>query len=1633
LSRANSRPLSSPPTAPVPAPALTPAPAGAREVPSFAQERLWFLDRLQPGLTAYNMPHLYRVRGDLDVPALRRALTAVAERHEALRTTFREVDGQPRLVLAPPGPVPLPRVDLSTLAPEQREARGAELAREALGRPFDLAVGPLFRAGLVTLAPEDHQLWLSVHHIISDGGSMGIFLREWLALYAAFHAGVAPPSAGVPPPLPPLPPLGAADCGAWQRRRLSGEGLEDLLAWWRQELADAPERLELPTDRPSPPTQTFRGSAVGLKVPPALRAALTTLPRGDGAVTPFMIFLAAWQVLLARISGQDDVLVGYPVAGRTAREMAGLIGFFANTLVLRTRSQGDPPFTALLGRVRSSVLGALEHQEMPLERLVEELGPRRDLGYSPLFQVMFAFQQAGSPEAGPGEVSLPGLSLSPQAPAHRTAKFDLTLTLADTGEDLLGSLEYRTDLFDATTVHRLARAWLALLAGIAADCRRRLSALPLLEAPERHQLLVEWNEGTGESARGVLAEGTLPGLLASSFDHRPEAIALTTSTPAGPGEALSYGELRRRGEGLARALAERGVGPEEVVGLLAGRSLERVVALVGIVLAGGAYLGLDPDQPWERSRRMLTEAAAKVVLADRELPGGGESHGIEVRRIRDCPGEVPPLTAVGEERLAGTSLWPENLAYLSYTSGSTGQPKGVAVPQRGVVRLVAGRPFAPRGPGEVYLHLAPVHFDASTFEIWGALVHGGRLAVFPEGPVDPRQLGAFLVREGVSVAWLTAGLFHPLVEAEAEALRGLGRVLAGGDVLSPTAVRVLLGEGGKRRLKGVTNGYGPTENTTFTTTQAVDFRDGEAPGPDPDPLLLSWGRVAIGRPLEGTRVYVLGRRGQVQGVGVPGELHAGGAGLARGYYARPGATAALFVPAPTPTSGGRSGERLYRTGDRVRTLVDGRLDFLGRIDRQVKIRGFRVEPGEVEEVLRGHPGVRAVAVVAVGPAGGRRLAAGLVPTAEGGAEGEAVRGWLRERLPEHLVPSTLTFLDTLPLTPTGKVDRQALEASLAAGTPAAPPGGATHVAPATPLESQLARIWAEVLDLPRVSTRANFFDLGGDSLLAIQVVSRTGVAGIPLGVDQLFRHPTVAELAAAVERGMGQGGATLVLAEQGPVTGPVPQTPGPAWFFDRVLGMLGGQAELFATPLLLAPRPAAPQPVTPQPAAPQPLTPQPVTPQPLAPPRHLTPGELVRMVRHLTRHHDALRLACHRRGEVWELTNLAPGGPEEEVPLVDLSALATEDREGALLAAGRALRATLDLGGPLARFALFRMDLPESGARGGLCLLALLHHLISDGVSWRLLHEDLETLGRQSLAGEPPRLPPKTTSLKAWARHQERRARSLARSREVEYWEEVNREGARDLPVDFPGGRGPGDRELAAPGGEGRNWSGVHQALDPETTRGLVHLLPGLYRVPFTDALLAALVWAFHRQAPSPTGRPSLLLRVTDHGRQPGVAGVDLSRTVGWITTTSPLLLTLGGDETPAEALAAISEQIRRVPSRGIGYGLLRYLSGDPEVEARMAALVASPAATFNFLGRFDVLKAEDVLFTRLPLSLDGGGDLPRKGAALRIAATVAGDPPRLGISWGYNEDFWRRETITRLAKLFEREIQRLVETARGG
>ncbi|MFI1935460.1 amino acid adenylation domain-containing protein [Streptomyces sp. NPDC020330] len=1444
---------------------------------SFAQRRLWFINRFDGQSAAYNLPIAMRLTGDLDRTALQASIADLVTRHESLRTVFPETDGVPHQVVLDPATA-TPKVNIRTAEASELDA----LLAEGAASGYDLAVELPLRAHLFELGEREHVLLLVLHHIAGDGWSMAPLARDLADAYAARRAGGAPDWA-------PLP-VQYADYTLWQQQVLGSEEdphspISQQLAYWTENLAGLPEELSLPVDRPRPAESSGRSGRVSFRLESDLHAMVLETARTSGS-SVFMVLQAGLSALLSRLGAGQDIPIGTAIAGRTDEALDDLIGFFVNTLVLRTDTSGDPTFEDLLRRVRDGDLAAYAHQDVPFERLVEVIDPSRSLARHPLFQVMLTLQNTGGVSA-----ELPGLRLEQHQVGIEGAKFDISFSFFEEyGQDgaaagIEGHLEFALDLFDPATATALANRLTRLLTAAVAEPGRAIGRIDLLEADEHHALH-RWNDTAFDVPE---AAESVHGRFAAQVLRNPAAVAVSS----GEGQ-LTYAELDARADALARRLLAAGLPAEGRVALLQRRSPELVVSQLAVLKAGGVYVPLDGRAPSARLEQMVRETGAVALLTDAESWTGQFDCAARVLRVDEQDPRSEEFA--GSEAAAAWPLpdpaapgAPDRLAYIMYTSGSTGVPKGVAVRHRDVLHLAHDRAFSNGAHTRVLLH-SPQAFDASTYELWVPLLSGGEVVVAPPGDLDVPVLARTIAEHRVSGVWLTAGLFRVLAEEAPGALAGVREVWTGGDVVPAAAVR---------RVREscpdlvIVDGYGPTETTTFASHHVLRP---DRPVPD---------LVPIGRPLDNMRLYVLDEGLGRLPVGSSGELYIAGAGLARGYWQRPGVTAERFVADPY----GPAGSRMYRTGDLVRRDRAGDIVFLGRADDQVKVRGFRIEPGEIESVVARHPQVaQAAVVVRQDRPGDKRVVGYVVPQPGRQPLAADLRSHVADLLPDYMVPAAFVVLDALPLTANGKLDRRALPAPDFAAE-------SSGRAPRTSREETLRRLFAEVLGLETVGIDDSFFDLGGDSIISIQLVSRARRDGLSLTPRDVFRHRTVEALAVVATEA---DAARRALPDNG--VGPVELTPVVHW-----LRQVGGPVDAFNQSMQVAV------------------------------PEGSDPAHLAAVVQTLLDHHDALRLTLVR-----EEAEGADGAAHWSLEVRPRGAVDARACVSRVPAAGLDEDALRDLAVAQREAAKLRLDpengvmlqavLLDAGPDGQSQLVLVLHHLVVDGVSWRILMPDLKTVWEALDAGRTPVLDPVGTSLRRWSEQLTELAHTPERVAELPLWRSVL-EGAEPRFADRPIDR---KRDVAGTA------KAIRVSLPLELSARLLSAVPTAFHAGPNDVLLTGLALAVAQwRERRGTAADRLLVTVEGHGREEVVDGVDLSRTVGWFTSMHPVRLDLGGLDLSAartggraagDALKRIKEQLRAAPDHGLGYGLLRHLN--PETAAELADL-ADPQIAFNYLGRF--------------------------------------------------------------------------------
>ncbi|RPK10893.1 non-ribosomal peptide synthetase [Priestia endophytica] len=1482
---------------------------------SYAQQRLWFIDQFTPNSALYNMPMVCRLTGNWVPEALEMGWNQLIERHESLRTVFHEVNDHPVQQIQPYTFRSLPQMDLTKLSPEEREREVKQWIQTEVEAPFDLEQGPLFRGQIVKISEEEWILLCNMHHIISDGWSMEILLQEWMAFYEEAVGGKSTE-------LAPLP-VQYADFAQWQREWLKEEVLNQQLAYWKEELSGELPVLMLPMDRPRPAIQTHHGLTHTVLLSRSLLDKLNELSRQEG-VTLFMTLLASYQSFLARYTGQSDILVGSPIANRNYRDIEGLIGFFVNTLVYRANLSGTPAFQELLSQVRKKALKAYEYQDVPFEKIVEIIQPERGTSHSPIFQTMFTLQNTRQelPE-------LHGRSIEAMESYASIAKFDLSLSAAEVEEGLLLSFVYKTDLFDSVTIRCMAEHFENWLNVIVEHPDKPLAKLSMLSELEQQQL-EEWNDTTIAYPR----ENVIHKLFEEQVNRTPDKVAVVDEN-----QQLTYRELNEKANQLAHYLQKCGIRAESLVGLYFHRSVEMVVGLMGIWKAGAAYVPLDPSYPESRLRYILDDTGIQVLVTNEGLEGW-------------IPKEVTPVCLDRDQEMISqeSKLSPvcevtgENLAYVIYTSGSTGNPKGALVQHHSVINLSYGlqkEVFSHEIPANMRVGLnASIAFDVSIQQLQ-MLLYGSSLYIIPnEVRSDPQQFVAYIRENKLEMFDITPSLLQLLLDSGLletnDSVHVPSKILVGGEAIMPSLWEQLVGAD----KIDFYNVYGPTECTVDATCYHIKK----------DSM-----RVTIGRPLPNVQTYVLDRNLLPVPIGVTGELYIGGAGVAREYLNRPELTSERFIRHPF-----KEGERLYRTGDLVRYLPDGNLDYVGRMDNQVKIRGFRIELGEIEATLQEDFLVKeAVVMVREKQPGDKRLVAYVV----GEGSKEEWREYLKTKMPNHMVPSYFVEMEELPLTINGKIDRKSLPIPDYQGTQEG------YVAPRNEREQILSVIWERVLGSKRIGIHDNFFEIGGDSILSIQIVSRVKQAGLQLTPKQIFEHQTIAELAQVVKEEQG------VQAEQGIVTGDMILTPIQQSFFaqNHSNPHHWNQSMFFRTK------------------------------------ERLDIVSLEKSVRNLLLHHDALRLRyeCLPDG-AWKQWN---EGIEEQSTLtvISLEEVPRADWYQVVQKEINIAQESLNLhAGPLMRMVYFDEGEKKTGR-----LFWSIHHLAVDGVSWRILLEDLQTAYTQAIQEQKIQLPMKSTSFKAWSEKLHHYAESRISQEVLNYWEQQSKQEVVMPPVDVTVNDSINEvtEEFTV-------------VLDEKETRTLLHEVLSTHRAQINEVLLAALVQATAVW----TGQPILTVDLEGHGREEIIEDVDLSRTVGWFTSIYPVHLNITGADTPIAALKAVKEQVRKIPNKGVDYGILRYLN------ATMCEQLGSqhtPFISFNYLGQFDQMFSDDAMF--VPENgfkrLDHASGSKRSHLIDVIGIVTDG---KLQFTWVYNVGQFAKSTIQSIAENLLHQLRRLIQSSEG-
>ncbi|MGG3439388.1 plipastatin non-ribosomal peptide synthetase PpsC [Bacillus subtilis] len=1452
---------------------------------SSAQKRIYVLQQLEDGGTGYNMPAVLELEGKLDPERMDRAFKELIKRHESLRTSFeQDAGGDPVQRIHDEVPFTLQTTVLG--------ARTEEEAAAAFIKPFDLSQASLFRAQIVKVSDERHLLLVDMHHIISDGVSVNILIREFGELYNNRK-------------LPALR-IQYKDYAVWQEGFKTGDAYKTQGAYWLKQLEGELPVLDLPSDHARPPVRSFAGDKVSFTLDQEVASGLHKLARENGS-TLYMVLLAAYTAFLSRLSGQEDIIVGSPIAGRPHKDLEPILGMFVNTLALRTRPEGGKPFVQYLQEVRETALEAFEHQDYPFEELVDKLELTRDMSRNPLFDVMFVLQNMDQES-----LELDELCLKPAANnGHQTSKFDLTLYAQEQPHGLLTfQMEFSTDLYKKKTIEKWLQYFINMLLSIIKDNKAALGTINILNEDETHYLIHELNRTKIDYPRNE----TISRLFEMQAEQTPNAVAIVSDT-----QVFTYEDLNSWANQIASVLQIKGVGPDSVVALLTGRTPELIAGMLGILKAGGAYLPIASDLPVERIAYMLSDSGAALLLQSEKTEK--QLLDIECEQII-----IEDIQKQGETKNVDSSAGPHSLAYIIYTSGSTGKPKGVMIEQRSVIRLVKNSNYITFTPEDRLLMTSSIGFDVGSFEIFGPLLNGAALHLSDQQTfLDSHQLKRYIEHQGITTIWLTSSLFNHLTEQNEQTFSQLKHLIIGGEALSPSHVN---------RIRNVCpevsiwNGYGPTENTTFSTCLHIQKT-----------YELS---IPIGRPVGNSTAYILNQWGVLQPVGAVGELCVGGDGVARGYLGRPDLTKEKFVPHPFAP-----GDRLYRTGDLARWLPDGTIEYVGRIDDQVKVRGYRVELGEIESALRQIDGVKEAAVLARRAQTGSKELFGYI-SVKAGTNAEQVRSLLARSLPNYMIPAYIIEMETLPLTSNGKLNRKALpEPNFTSKQMYAPPRN--------DLEDQLVLIWQEVLGIQRIGIEDSFFELGGDSIKALQVSARLGRYGLSLQVSDLFRHPKIKDLSPFIRK-------SERIIEQGPVQGDVPWTPVQQWFFSQDIE----ERHHFNQSVMLFHS------------------------------GRLSENAIRPALKKLAEHHDALRMVYRNDDRRWIQIN--QGIHESQLYSLRISDLSQSESgwETKIKQEVADLQQSINLQeGPLLHAALFKT------LTGDYLFLAI-HHLVVDGVSWRILLEDLSAGYQQAAAGQTIQLPPKTDSYQEYARRIQEYAQSSKLIREEAYWRSVEEQQAAELPYEIP-------HHVNI---DFSKRDSLSFSLTEADTAVLLQNVNHAYGTDTQDILLTAASLAICEW----TGGSKLRIAMEGHGREHILPEIDISRTVGWFTSMYPALISFEHhrDEL-GTSVKTVKDTLGRIPNKGVGYGMLKYLT---HPENKSITFSKTPEISFNYLGQFNDIERQD---TFRPSSLGSGKDIThtwKREQIIEMSAMAA--DKKLHFNLSYPPARFHRNTMEQLINRIE-------------
>ncbi|MCB0747244.1 MAG: amino acid adenylation domain-containing protein, partial [Ignavibacteriae bacterium] len=1491
---------------------------------SFAQQRLWFLDTLEPGNPFYNLPFIAKIKGNFNLTKFEESLKFITNRHEILRTVFKSVNGKPYQIIKENSKYDFKLFELDPNIEIEFEI--INYGQKLILQPFDLQNGPLLRIHIAKISETEFIFFLNMHHIISDGWSMGIFFNELIQKYNELENGT----------FANLPELKYqySDYSFWQRQRISGKLLEEQLNFWKEKLSGIPTLLNLPLDHPRPPVQTYNGKTIQFNIAKNLAVSINKISKELNA-TPFMILLSALKILLFRYTHQSDIVVGTPVANRNDVELENLIGFFINTLAIRTLIENQMTFKDIIQKVRQFTLSAFSYQDLPFEMLIDALDIERDLSHSPVFQVMFVMQNM------PFSVSTGNdFEISPIEVESSIAKFDLQFTLVEFEDGINGTVEYNTDLFDKETIEQIIESYSLIIENIIKNSQIEVGKIQILDQEKKTKLLNFCND----EYVSVKTEKFVHSIFEERVNQFPNSIALTFGK-----DNITYLELNKKANQLAHYILKFGITNEELVGLCTERNIEMVIGIMAIIKAGGAYVSLDPSYPKERLNIILEDSNPKVVLTTKDFNSIFEN---SKNKIVNIDTDWQKIELESSENL-NVNINSENLAYIIYTSGSTGKPKGVMVTHGNLNRLFSSTDKWFRfNKNDVWTFFHSYAFDFSVWELWGALIYGGRIVIVPYLiSRSPEQFYDLILNEKVTVLNQTPSAFRQLIHEDESRIENsrlnLRYIIFGGDKLDLQSLKPWIDKYGDESPKLI-NMYGITETTVHVTYRPISKSDLEnVPG------------SVIGKPISDLQVYILDENLEHVPIGVPGELYVGGSGLARGYKNRPDLTVLKFIPNPF---GSEEGSKLYKTGDLARLLKNGDIEYLSRIDHQVQIHGFRVELGEIENVLSQHTEISENIVLAQNDENGnKRLIVYYITKGNIEISVEEFKRFLQTKLPNYMVPSLYIKLDVFPLTEHGKIDRKLLPKPELLR----PKLENEFVEPTSNDEQKLAEIWKRLLSIEIVGINDNFFDLGGDSILSIQMISYAKEAELILTPKQVFQFPTIKELVLLSRQNLE------FIHDQNKVIGKAELTPIQKWFFEKhTINPNRFNSSMFLELF-----------------------------------QELSKESIIEVTKKLVEHHDSLRLQFSNNFGYW--TQYFSENIEDlPISFIDLSEVKKKDLKKSIEKEVESIQSSFDIRkAPLFKIAYFNF-----GENKNPHLFFVFHHLVLDGVSWRILINDIFMLFKQYINNEQLNLSKKTTSYKKWSEELINLSKDYKIDYNNDYWNSLINFKGNNLPIDFRNGNNTyGSTE------------DITLSLNQEETKKLLKEIPLVYNVNVNEILLFVLLKVISAWSKS----NQHIVELEGHGREDVIENIDLSKTVGWFTTVYPVVLEYKNSDLYSQ-LNSISRSLSKIPNKGFDFSLLRYLSDKGEILNKIKN-ITHPQINFNYLGQFDQNVFDDNLPFRMSDYPAGIEQDPTeiKPSLLYVVSVINGG--ELHVRWLFSKNLHKAGTIKKLAKKYIKELKEII------